>query len=74
MKRLLVIFFCLSYLLSTAGVAVSAHYCMGKLKSLEFYKVNDGCGCEKKESKAKCCKNLVKYFKVSPSINSEIFR
>ena len=53
------------YLLSTAGIAVSLHFCMGKLEAMEFYKSNGNCSCEKKkEVPAKCCTDQFKFFKV----------
>ena len=60
MKKYFAIFCLFCYLLSTAGLAVSLHFCMGNLEKVAFFKGNDSCACQEKNN---CCKDLVKYFK-----------
>jgi hypothetical protein len=54
LKTLLTSFLLLLYVLSTAGVAVSAHFCNDALKDLKLYSKTEDC-CGKKARAHNCC-------------------
>ncbi len=59
-------------LLSTTGVSVHKHYCMGQLKDVKFYAVAESCAEEmgfsdevmQKMAEVGCCENTVEEYKV----------
>ncbi|MCC7028950.1 MAG: hypothetical protein IT257_01505 [Chitinophagaceae bacterium] len=70
MKRLLSISFLFLYLLSSAGVTVTAHYCGGDLASLSLFKRISCCCDENQEAKEEgCCKNENKQLKITADQN-----
>lgn len=66
MRRGLVIFLLLLYIIPTIGVSVSSHYCGGKLASVSLKLLDMGhkCPCGDKPMKKSCCKDEVKTFKL----------
>ena len=58
MKKIIAIFLLLLFLIANSGVAISVHWCGGKLASIDFF--SDGehsCKCGKRPMKANCCKD-----------------
>lgn len=58
MKRVTAIFLLLLFLIANSGVAVSVHWCGGKLASIDLF--SDGghsCKCGKRAMKPNCCKD-----------------
>ena len=73
MKKIVIIFFALVYLASTAGVAWSNFYCCGKLKETYFFKSeNLSKDCKMDKKVPGCCNTQTFSFKVkddhSPSV------
>lgn len=65
---LLIITFC--YLASTSGVALQWHYCMGKLRSIDFGLAShdETCGkCGMAKGNNHCCKDEVSVSKITDS-------
>ena len=54
-------------MMSSTGVAMEVHYCMGKKAGVDFFKVeNEKCKkCGMTEKKGGCCSNEHKFFKLS---------
>ena len=71
MKKFVVIFFSIFYLVSTSGMSLNVHYCGGKIKHVSFITTNNekGC-CGKKKMSKKCCKDKVAYFKIKDNHKS----
>jgi hypothetical protein len=69
MKRFITILLAFLYITLTSGFTVNAHYCMGKLASVNFKsQADDVCNmCSKSGKKGKCCKDEYKYCKVDVS-------
>lgn len=70
MKRFTTILLSFLYVTLTSGFTVNAHYCMGKLASVDFksHADDDVCNmCSKPGKKGKCCKDEYKYCKVDVS-------
>ncbi len=69
MKKGLTIILALIYLVSTSGVAVETHYCMGRAVSTSFYvqqpveALPSGMCGKAKKAKRKCCHNDLQFFK-----------
>lgn len=53
--------------MSSTGIAMEVHYCMGKQAGFDFYKsANEKCGkCGMKEKKGSCCKDEHKFYKLT---------
>jgi hypothetical protein len=60
---------CLFYIVSVVGIAVSMHFCGGKLSSVQFTEAAKCSACkgEKKIEKHNCCKNTEVQAKVDDS-------
>jgi hypothetical protein len=57
MKKIAIIFLLICYLIPTIGMAVSAHYCGGKLASVSLVLSKaEKCKCGGKTMKKDCCK------------------
>ncbi|MBY0426990.1 MAG: hypothetical protein K2Q22_15245, partial [Cytophagales bacterium] len=71
-KSLAIVLVAIFYLMSTSGMVISIHYCMGKVSSVElFASMKKPCGCGEKDSKPSCCKDEVKQLKTDPSKASQ---
>lgn len=73
MKKFLLAILAFTYLVTTSGVVVTIHYCMGKLSSAEYgvAKVSkcDKCGMKETQKKKGCCHTENKIYKVNDSHN-----
>jgi hypothetical protein len=64
MKKILIAILALLYLAASSGIAMTVHYCMGKVSSIDLYSNNDKCGkCGMKKSNG-CCKDKIKIIKI----------
>ena len=68
MRRTILLIMAFCYLASATGVAVQWHYCMGKLRSIDFSSLSHSercskCGMQKKENS--CCNDAVAFSKVT---------
>ncbi len=72
MKRFLSITLLSIYLLFSAGVVVSLHYCGGSLAALKLF-VKASCCCDDEESGANddCCKDEIKTIKIADDQHKE---
>ncbi|MBS1686538.1 MAG: hypothetical protein JSS76_17500 [Bacteroidetes bacterium] len=66
MRKAAAILVLILYILSSSGVAVKAHYCCGKLKSLNLVLNSD----EERNCSKKCCRDKLAFYKVSDTENS----
>ena len=75
MKKFLIAILAIVYLAVSSGVAMSIHYCMGKISSVDLMHSSDKCSnCGMKKSDG-CCKDEFKIVKLSDShkiISNEI--
>ncbi|MBC7383257.1 MAG: hypothetical protein H7296_09760 [Bacteroidia bacterium] len=73
MKKIVAILLLFSFFLANSGMAVSMHWCGGKITHISFFS-NDShlCSCKKKEKDMKpgCCKDKTAFFKLKSEINS----
>lgn len=67
MKKFAVILIAVLYTAITSGFTVNLHYCMGKLASIDMLQTpSDACNkCGKTDKGSDCCKNELKYCKVT---------
>ena len=64
MKRVTPILLVLLFLITNSGIAVTVHYCGGKLASVDiFSNGNHKCKCGNKPMKPNCCKDKTTVFK-----------
>lgn len=64
MKKLTAILLTLLFLVSNSGMAVTMHWCSGKLTSIDFFSADKSlCKCEKPAMKSDCCKDKTTTFK-----------
>ena len=69
MKKITAIFFLLTFLVANTGMAVTVHYCSGKLSSVNFFSLhNHPCKCGKKLMKKECCKDKTTILKVKSDL------
>lgn len=77
MKRITAIFFLLTFLMANTGMAVTVHYCGGKLSSINFFPIdNHPCKCGKKAMKTDCCNEKTSFIFMKGDLaktNSVIF-
>lgn len=69
MKKITAIFFLPLFLIANLGVAVSVHWCGGKLDSIDFF--SDGkhkCKCGEKAMKLDCCKDKTVQLRASDEL------
>ena len=66
MRKVVAIILLLLYIISSSGVAIKAHYCCGKLKSLNLV-LNSS---EDKECKKGCCSDKLAFYKVDDNQNA----
>ncbi|GAA4314997.1 HYC_CC_PP family protein [Compostibacter hankyongensis] len=64
MKKLWVIPILLCYLLSAGGVAVSAHFCCGRMASVKISYAAPGCGHDRSGTDKRCCSDVSHFFKL----------
>lgn len=58
MKKITAILLLLIFLITNSGMAVSMHWCGGKLASIDFFSDNEHpCKCGKRAMKPDCCKD-----------------
>jgi hypothetical protein len=71
MKKIVVIFLSVFYLIIVSGVTFNLHYCGGKFKHVALFNNGDTDGCcgSKKKSKG-CCKDKTTVIKVADSHQS----
>ena len=70
MKKVSAIFLILVFLIANSGVAVSSHWCGGKLASIDFF--SDGehnCKCGNKPMKPNCCKDKTLHLKANDNLS-----
>ncbi len=74
MKKIIAIFLLLIFLISNTGLAITAHYCGGKLSAIIFLSINHhSCKCGKKAMKKDCCKDKIVMIKsTTNSIKSQL--
>ena len=69
MKKVSAIFLLLLFLIANSGVAVSAHWCGGKLASIDFFADGEHkCKCGKKAMKPNCCKDKTVLLKANDEL------
>ncbi len=66
MRKAAAILALLLYILSSSGVAIKAHYCCGKLKSVNLV-LNSA---DEKECNKKCCWDKLAFYKVDDTENA----
>lgn len=66
MRKAAAILVLVLYILSSSGVAVKAHYCCGKLKSIHLVLNNS----EEKGCNKNCCQDKLAFYKVSDTEHS----
>ena len=68
MKKFLVAILAIVYLGVSSGVAMTIHYCMSKVSSIDLLAHSDKCGkCGMKTGGGGCCKDEFKIFKLKDS-------
>ncbi|HEV8079370.1 MAG TPA: hypothetical protein VGP43_01560 [Chitinophagaceae bacterium] len=65
MKKFLVTILAIVYLGVSSGVAMTIHYCMGKVSSVELLTHNDKCSKCGMKAGTGCCKDDFKIFKLN---------
>ncbi len=71
MKKFKAIILLVLFLTSNSGIAISMHWCCGKLASVHFTaNKTSKCKCGKKAMKANCCKDKTIVFKTKSDINN----
>lgn len=69
MKKITAIILLFLFLLANTGIAVTVHYCGGRLSSFNFFSfVKSPCKCGKKSMKKDCCKNKVSLCKMKENV------
>jgi hypothetical protein len=69
MKKATAIFLLLLFLIANSGVAVSVHWCGGKLASIDFFADGEhNCKCGKKPMKPNCCKDKTVQLKANDEL------
>lgn len=67
MKKITIAILAVIYLVVSSGIAVSIHYCMGKVSSIDLVHNDEKCGKCGMEKNTGCCKNEFKIVKLSDS-------
>lgn len=69
MKKVTAILLLLLFLITNSGVAVSVHWCGGKLASIDFFEDGEhNCKCGKRPMKSNCCKDKTVHLKASDEL------
>ena len=78
MKKVTAIFLLLTFLVANTGMAVTIHYCGGKLSSIDIFSFDKHpCKCGKKAMKKDCCKDKTTFLKMKEDLaktNSIVFK
>jgi hypothetical protein len=70
MKKVAIIFLLLNFLIANTGMAISVHYCGGKLTSTSLFSFDKHpCKCGKKAMKKGCCQDRTTFFKVKNDLS-----
>ena len=70
MKKATAIVLLFLFLITNSGMAFSAHWCGGKLASIDFFSAdNHPCKCGKRVMKHGCCKDKITHLKASNELN-----
>lgn len=64
MKKILVTILAITYLAVSSGIAMTIHYCMGKVASVDLMHSSDKCGNCGMKSNEGCCKDEFKIVKL----------
>ena len=67
MKKILIAILALVYLTVSSGFAMTIHYCMGKVSSVDLMHNTDKCGKCGMKTSGGCCKDEFKIFKLNDS-------
>ena len=67
MKKILIAILALVYLTVSSGFAMTIHYCMGKVSSVDLMHNTNKCGKCGMKTSAGCCKEEFKIFKLNDS-------
>ena len=67
MKKVFIAILALVYLTVSSGVALTVHYCMGKVASVDILHGSDKCSKCGMKTKGGCCKDEFKIVKLSDS-------
>lgn len=71
MKRAIAISLIFVYLVFSAGIVISYHFCGGKLGEISLYKAPKSC-CPDAGSEKSCCQNSTAVFKITDNYSSDI--
>ncbi len=70
MKKVSASLLLLLFLITNSGMALSVHWCGGKLAAIAFYSFDEHpCKCKKKSMKPNCCKDKTTHLKASDELN-----
>jgi hypothetical protein len=64
LKKAISILLLFIFLFSSAGFSINAHYCKGKLQSVNLLFIHKECTCGKKKMPKDCCKNKTEIVKI----------
>jgi hypothetical protein len=64
MKKLLAIVLLLFYLPAISGVAISKHFCCGKIASVKIQLAAEQCGHHSQSEDKNCCNDISHFFKI----------
>ena len=67
MKKVLIFIVAIIYLSVSSGVAMTIHYCMGKVSSIDLFHHSDKCGKCGMKTTGDCCKDEFKIVKLTDS-------
>lgn len=72
MKRILTGILTIIFFIVSSGVAVSMHYCMGKMRSAQLqFIASKSCGCKKASNKG-CCKTEHQFVKLTDNYKASV--
>jgi hypothetical protein len=78
MKKVIALFLLFIFLISNTGMAITIHFCGGKVSSISIVSTNkDRCKCGKKAMKKNCCKEKTTVLKIKDDVvktNSSIVK
>ncbi len=78
MKKFKAILLLFLFVITNSGMAISIHWCGGKLSSVDFFSCSKNkCACGKKAMKPGCCKDKKVQFKVKDDLvksNTVVFK
>ena len=70
MKKTAALLLLFLFLLTNSGMALSMHWCGGKLASISFLSIEKhSCKCGKKTMKPGCCKDKITHLKANDELN-----